>query len=124
MVFDSPCHYDIILGSDFEKVGIDIRYSLGTLEWLGTSIPLRPAPEVGNKQRTFNEAVNDYLIQMEEEYFGNDYLNSYLSAPIKDDKYEKIDVDKLAKLQSHLTESQQKDLGDLFAKHKRLFMGN
>ena len=35
---------------------------------------------------------------MEEEYFGEDYLDSYLTAPIKDAKYKKIDVDKLAKL--------------------------
>ena len=60
---------------------------------------------------------------MEEEYFGEDYLDSYLTAPIKDAKYEKINVDKLAKLQSHITESQQRDLRDLFAKHEKLFNG-
>ena len=54
---------------------------------------------------------------MEDEKFGIG-LYDYYSAFILDAKYEKLDVDGLAKEKSHLTEIQQEDLHILFKKHE------
>ncbi|KAL7530913.1 LOW QUALITY PROTEIN: hypothetical protein ACHAXR_008651, partial [Thalassiosira sp. AJA248-18] len=126
LVFNSPCRYDIILGSDFLlKSGIDIRYSNGTLEWLGTSIPLRPPPQEGDGNSFFEDAVNDYLIQMEDGHFGENWLDAYLAAPkeIMDAKYEKMDVEEMVDTFSHLTSDQKDDLRRLFYKYDKLFSG-
>ena len=59
---------------------------------------------------------------MEDEQFGW-YLYYEYAASILDAKYEKVDVDGLAKYQTHLTEIQQEDLHILFKKHEELFSG-
>ena len=125
-IFDSPCRYDVILGQDFlEKTGIDIRYSIRKVEWLGSTIPLRSPHDDTNEEEVMGEVFQSYLVQLEDEYFGEDWLDSYLTSPktILDAKYEKLDVDTFAKEQSHLTCSQQDDLRDLLRKHERLFSG-
>jgi hypothetical protein len=35
LIFDADsCQYDVILGADFlSKTGIDVKYSIGTIEW-------------------------------------------------------------------------------------------
>jgi hypothetical protein len=44
LVFQSEtckCKYDVILGADFlTKVGIDVKYSTGTMEWFDNELPL------------------------------------------------------------------------------------
>ena len=54
---------------------------------------------------------------MEDEKFGV-YLYDEYAAYILYAKYEKLDVDGLAKEQSYLTEIQQEDLHVLFKKHE------
>jgi hypothetical protein len=43
LVFQSEtCKYDVLLGADFlTKVGIDVKYSTGTMEWFDNELPLR-----------------------------------------------------------------------------------
>ncbi len=42
LIFDAdPCRYDVILGADFLiKTGIDVKYSIGTIEWFDNALPL------------------------------------------------------------------------------------
>ena len=41
LVFDTPCRYGIILGSDFlSKVGIKINYEDSVVEWYNSRFPL------------------------------------------------------------------------------------
>ncbi len=41
LVFDGQCKYDVIFGSDFlSKTGIDIKYSLGIIEWFNNKLPM------------------------------------------------------------------------------------
>ncbi len=42
LVFQSEtCKYDVILGAAFlTKVGIDVKYSTGTMEWFNNELPL------------------------------------------------------------------------------------
>ena len=59
---------------------------------------------------------------MEDEKFGGDMYDEY-AASILDAKYEKVDVDGLAKEQSHLTKIQQEDLHVIFKKYEEIFSG-
>ena len=59
---------------------------------------------------------------MEDEQFGGDLYDKY-AASILDAKYEKVDVDGLAKEQSHLPKIQQEDIHVLFKNHEELFSG-
>jgi len=56
-------------------------------------------------------------------WFGEDWLDSYLSNTILDAKYEKIDVHQVATDQKHLTLAQQRDLEKVLAKYTKLFDG-
>ena len=64
-----------------------------------------------------------YDIQTDDELFGEDWLDSYLSNTILDAKYEKVDVRQVATEQRHLTLSQQRDLEEVLAKYTKLFDG-
>ena len=57
---------------------------------------------------------------MEDEQFRGDRYDEY-AASIIDAKYEKVDVDGLAKEQSQLTEIQQEDIHLIFKNHEELF---
>ena len=81
LVFDSYCHYYVILGSDFlQKAGIDIKYLTGRLEWFGKTIPLREAPRVETYEEDFKTFIDDYLSYMEDEKFGGDLYGEYASS--------------------------------------------
>ena len=68
LVFDANCRYDVILGNDFiNKVGIDIKGSNGTVEWLGNSIPMRAPPTLEQTEEDFNVLSESYLIDIENE---------------------------------------------------------
>ncbi len=43
LVFQSEtCKYNVILGADFlTKTGIDVKYSIGTMEWFDNELPLQ-----------------------------------------------------------------------------------
>jgi len=120
-VFEGDCTYDVILGSDFlAKVGMNLKYDNGTIEWLGRSISMR-APS--DKNEDYIAILDDYLQQMKEEFFGEDWLDSYLSVSILDAKYEKADIDAVIEEQSHLSDSQKSDLRSILIKHEELFNG-
>ena len=52
LVFDANFRYDVILGNAYiNKVGIDIKGSNGTVEWLGNSIPICAPPQHLNKRK-------------------------------------------------------------------------
>ena len=66
--------YAIILGTNFlSKKGIRLNYSEGKMEWFDCSIPLCPP---GGLDATEFDAMEDmFFIQMEDELFGEDWLN-------------------------------------------------
>ena len=97
LVFDSDFRYDVIIGSDLlKKAGIYIKRSTGRVECFGKNIPLCEAPRVETYEEDFKTFIDDYLSQMEDEQFGGDIYDKY-AASILDAKYEKVDVDGLAK---------------------------
>jgi hypothetical protein len=42
LIFESDtCKYDVILGADFlTEIGIDVKYSIGTIDWFKNELPL------------------------------------------------------------------------------------
>ena len=53
----------------------------------------------------FQAMAAAYDTQLEDEYIGEDWLDSYLSNTILDAKYEKADVREVAESQKHLSNS-------------------
>ena len=89
LVFNVNCRYDAILGNNLiNRVGIDIRGSNGTVEWLGNVIPMR-APPTRDTEEDFNAFAKSYLIELENDFFGFDPFDIYASK-ILDPKYEKL----------------------------------
>lgn len=119
-VFDADCQYDIILGGDFlKKVGMNLLYKTLEVEWFGNTIPM----ETLDKSTRIAAHVESYLSQMERDELGFD-VDSYLSVPIMDAKYEKLDIETVVTEHcAHLTTEQQADLRVLLAKHAKLFDG-
>ena len=122
LVFEGKCRYDIILGADFlEKVGIDIKYSSKEMSWFGLTVPLRNANELF--QEDYNQMAEAMLVQDEDDYFGEDWLDSYAATTVMDSKYDGADPQEVAASQTHLTHEQRKSLADLLAKFPKLFDG-
>ena len=121
LVFDQPCRYDVILGSDFlNRAGMVIDYSKDAkhVKWFDEVIPLRTPTELTKEgyqamiEQAYADEDNPYL---EEE---DGYLSHILDA-----KYEEMDIDEVMSKQTHLTESQRKDLKRLLLKYPTLFDG-
>ena len=120
LVFDAQCKYDIILGGDFlKKIGMNLKYDNLEVEWLGNTIPMQTM----DNSNMVAAHVETYLSQMEVDELGFD-LDSYLTAPIMDAKYEKLNIDKVVKEHcSHLNPKQQADLHEVLSRHTKLFDG-
>ena len=118
-VFESDCRYDVILGGDFlEKIGMNLLYETLEIEWLGNLMPM----ETINKPDQVATHVEQYLSQLEIDELGRD-IDSYLSAPILDAKYEKSDINSIVSTHcAHLSPSQQGDLQALLSKHTQSFL--
>ena len=122
LVFDGKCRYDVILGAYFlTKTGIDINYSTGTMHWFENVRPMREPWKLDNSE--YNAMASAYDIQHDDELFGEDWLDNYLTNTILDAKYEKVDVRDVATKQEHLTPHQQRELERVLEKYTKLFDG-
>ena len=65
-----------------------------------------------------------FLVQTEDEEFGEDWLEAYVANPILDAKYEETSAAEVAAKQTHLTDSQKADLEKLLSKYSKLFDGS
>ncbi len=119
-VFEGDCAYDVILGGDFlAKIGMNLKYDDLIVEWLGNTIPM----ETMNRSTFAASQVDGYLSQLEEEDMGFEVC-SYLTSPMFDAKYEKMNIDDVISDNcKHLTRNQQQDLQGLLMKYKKLFEG-
>jgi hypothetical protein len=51
VVFDGQCKYDLFFGTDFlSKTGIDIKYSLGIIEWFDNKLPMHNPRHLDDKE--------------------------------------------------------------------------
>ncbi len=73
LMFESDtCRYDVILGADFfwQKTGIDVKYSTGSIEWFKNESPLCDPHDL--KNRDFKAMAEIIEIQQEVDVFGMD----------------------------------------------------
>ena len=90
LVFDTQCRYGVIFGTDFlNKVGMKINFEDSVVEWYDSKLPL-PDPR-GLGPDDFKEMEDSLYVQIEDELFGEDWLDSYATT-ILDAKYEKADI--------------------------------
>lgn len=120
LVFSNECRYDIVFGVDFlTKIGMDISYRKGVMEWYGNSIKTREPWGLNNQE--YLRMVDSFFLQEEDDMLGKDWLDSYAFEKILDAKYEKLDIEELMSKQNHLDARQKQGLGDLFQKYEKLF---
>ena len=75
LVYDQPCRYDIILGSDFlHKIGVDINYKTKEVTWYGDTIPLRNARDFNAED--LNALVKCFSTQIDEDTLGDERMDS------------------------------------------------
>ena len=100
LVFDAKCRYDIIFGTDFlAKVGINISYETGFMEWYECVLPLRD-PHTLDSQ-TYKDMEEAMFVQIDDDILGKDWLDSF-ATEILDAKYNKTDVREVVNQQTHL----------------------
>ena len=98
---------------------MNLLYKTLEIEWLGNVLPM----ETVHKPDQVAAHVEQYLSQLERDELGID-IDSYLSSPILDAKYEKLDIDHVVTTHcAHLSASQQEELKALLSKHSKLFDG-
>ena len=117
-VFDSPCRYQVIAGRDFlRRTEINLTFKKNHITWMDWSIPMK-SPHFS--EASYNAIIDDYNFWMEEDELE---LNETYMSQMMPAKYEKADLEKFAKEQTHLSPSQQDDLLKLWKKHEKLFDG-
>ena len=109
--------YDMIIGRDLlRKLGIDIKFSSGTLKWEDTEIPMREYGELRDR----NAALHCYYAQ--DDVAATKQLTKR-AVQILDSKYEAIDVSRVVSEQVGLDTTQKAALFSLLDKYKVLFNG-
>ena len=110
LIYNAECKYDMILGGDFlAAYGFNLKYETLEVEWFGNVLPMNTTSFTKPQQSVFLDAYN-LEIENDEWYDrGNDGIESYISTPILDAKYEKADIDSvITENCSHLPPDQQK----------------
>ena len=77
------------------------------MKWFDNILPMRPTH--GLTSSDFKAMEDQYLIQIEGEILGKDWLKCY-ATEILDAKYEWTDVKDVVKAWTHLTQTQQNNL--------------
>ena len=109
LIFEIDCKYDIIFGLEFlNMIGMDIRYSTSKMEWYNNTLSMREPWDIINKD--YVQMCDTYHMQDEEEYFGEDWLDSYAIDKILDAQYDKPDIKEVLLKQNHLDANQKQYL--------------
>ena len=90
------------------------------MKWYDTILPMRPRS--GLTSMDFDDMVDQYNVQVEDELFGEDWLNCF-ATEILDAKYEFTDVADVVNQMSHLNQKQKDDILTILKKHQQFFDG-
>ncbi len=91
------------------------------MHWFENVRPMREPWTLDDKE--YQAMAAAYDIQHDDEFVGEDWLDSFLTNTILDAKYEKVDVHDVATKQKHLTLKQQQELERVLHKYSKLFGG-
>ena len=113
----SGAGYDMIIGRDLLfKLGIDIKFSSGTLKWDDTEVPMREFGELRDRQMAY------HCYYMKDDVLATTQLTKR-AIKILDSKYEAINVSKVVAEQVGLSTQQRSALYTLLFKYQGLFNG-
>ena len=90
------------------------------MEWYDAILPMRDP--FGLSAKNFDDMEDSLHVQLEDEMFGQDWLDSY-ATEILDAKYEKTDINDLVDKLDHLNNDQKNDLRKVLNKNAKLFNG-
>jgi hypothetical protein len=118
LVFDGQCKYNVIFGADFlSKTGIDIKYSLGIIEWFDNELPICNPRHLDDKE---NLAMAEIL--KVQQLFGMDWYNpTCYASEILDAKYGEVSTDDAVDQLTYLNKKQKQDPKVLLKDFTKLF---
>ena len=91
------------------------------MEWFGNTVKMREPWDLNNQE--FLHMADSFFLQVEDDMFGDDWLDNYATERILDAKYEKLNLDELMSKQDHLNADQKEQLKGLFLKYSKVFDG-
>ena len=132
-MLDGDCKYDVNLDADFlSKSDIDIKYSMGIIEWFDNELPMHNPHQLDSKEYLAKLDSNEHLAMADilkvqrkaEDIFGVGWYDSMCYASkILDTKYGKVLTDDIVDQLTHQTSSQKHDLKVLLKDFTNLFNG-
>ena len=119
-IFDSPtCPYGVILGRDFLKaIGLKMDFENDCIQWLDTIIEMKnikmydgQVPDEADtmlhtKQSVYFRHLQQFANEEEASDFDEYLCDKVYAAEILQRKYQSMSTEEVAKLQTHLIESQ------------------
>ena len=76
LIFDQPCRYDVIIGSDFlDAMKVKIDYETKEVKWFGDAIPLWNPQDFTSDD--FNDLAECFVTQLDDETIEEDWMDSY-----------------------------------------------
>jgi hypothetical protein len=124
LMFESDtCKYDVIQGADFlTETGIDVKYSIGTIEWFRNELPLCNLHDL--KDKDFKALAEIVEIQQKVDFFDMDWYDpTYFTIEILDAKYEKVQIKDAVNSLEYLSTQQKVDLKQVLSEFTKLFDG-
>ena len=124
LIFESDtCKYDVIIGVEFlAKTGIDVKYSIGTIEWFKNELPLCNPHDL--KDKDFKAMTELIEIQQEVDFFDIDWYDpTCFAIEILDAKYEKVHIKDVVNPLECLSTQQRADLKQVLSEFTKLFDG-
>ena len=124
LVFQAEtCTYDVIVSADFlTKTGIEVKYSMGTIEWFENELPLCDPHTLNDKDYVAIAEVIEH--QQEVEFFGMDWYDpTCYATEILDAKYEKVPIDDVVNQLENLNAQQKADIKQDLSEFTKLFDG-
>lgn len=124
--------YDFIFGRDYmNRYGIDLLFSEQVIRWDGMRMPMKQPDEVSklsklsldNDDLTAATEPETDIDDSDQEWIDERWDETF-AQHIKDSKYEKQDLLRVARDQKHLTPDQQNQLHSLLERYNDLFQGN
>ena len=92
------------------------------MSWFGNTLKMREPWSLHNSD--YLAMADTFEMQTEDEdIFGEDWLESYMTNTILDAKYDAVSIEQVVKEQTHLNTEQQNDLKVLLNQYSRLFDG-
>jgi hypothetical protein len=104
------------------ETGIDVKYSIGTIEWFKNQLPLCNPHDL--KDKNFKALAEIIEVQQEVDFFDMDWYDlTCFAIEILDAKYEKIQIKDIVNPLEFLSAQQKADLKQVLSDFTKLFDG-